>query len=54
MKLLDRLSYTLHFTLYKIHVIIYLLEMPKFQATVSQGLNRDSLKLLRHSQFFGF
>ena len=23
-------------------------------ATVSQGLNRDSLKLLRHSQFFGF
>ena len=32
MKLLDRLSYTLHFTLYKIHVIIYLLEMPKFQA----------------------
>ena len=23
-------------------------------ATVSQGLNRDSLKLLRHSQFSGF
>ena len=30
MKLLDRLSFTLHYT--KIHVIIYLLEMPKFQA----------------------
>ena len=28
--------------------------MPKIQATVSQGLNRDSLKLLRHSQFSGF
>ena len=26
----------------------------QFQATVSQGLNQDSLKLLRHSQFSGF
>ena len=26
----------------------------QFQATVSQGLNRDSLKLLRYSQFSGF